>query len=166
MTFEHRPARQPGSTSPSAGRRPAASGSGPRWRHRVRWMTAGVAGAAGAGVIALTVGLAQAAVPSASADPVDDPAAGPAPSTAATGAPLTRPDTAPRTAVSTPSAGAAPTTRAPSSTPSTAAPSTAAPSTAARSTAAPAITAPPTLAPPVRTPAAGSGGSHARSGGS
>lgn len=137
MTSEHRSSRHRTSTTPFAARGPAGPGTGPGWRRQVRWLTAGVAGAAGIGAIALTVGLAQAATPAAGADPADDPAAGPAPTTAAPGAPLTRPDPAPRT-----SAPAAP------------------------SDAAPAITAPPTLAPPLRTPAAGSGRSHAHSGGS
>lgn len=144
MTSDHRSSRPARTPYPARG--PAAPGTGARWRRQVRWVTAGVAGAAGIGALALTVGLAQAAAPAAGADLSDDPAADPAPSTAApgptSGAPLTRPDTAPRTT--------APGTQAP----------------AAPSTAPPAITAPPTLAPPVQTPSAGSGRSHARSGGS
>ena len=154
MTSAHR--RFPDPDPGSAGR-----GDAPRWRRRVRRITAGVAAAGGVGAIALTVGLAQAAPPVASAVPADDPAAGlAAPTSAAgptSGATPTRPGAPPRT---TPPLTTPPQTTQPRAvTPGTTAP-------AAPSAAAPAITAPPTVAPPMQAPAAGSGRSHARSGGS
>ena len=120
------------------------------WPGRVRRITAAVAGAAGVGAIALTIGLAQAAHPAsnASATPPtgpEEPAADPQPTTAAA-----RPTaSAPRTT------GPAPATTPPGGS------ITVPPGTAADRAATPTTLAPPTRAPTIRPgrPPVQSGGS-------